>query len=91
MKLYVGNLSYSTDNDGLKTAFERFGSVESAEVVFDRFENRSKGFGFVVMPNSEEARAAIAGMDGQTLDGRPLKVSEARPRRDDFGGGPKRY
>ncbi len=87
MKIYVGNLSYSTDNDGLQAAFEQFGAVNSAEVIIDRNTNRSRGFGFVEMPNDDEAKAAIAGLDGKDLDGRAVKVNEARPRRSDFGGG----
>ncbi len=87
MKIYVGNLSYSTDNDGLRAAFEQFGAVNSAEVVIDRNTNRSRGFGFVEMPTDDEAKAAIAGLDSKDLDGRPIKVNEARPRRDDSGGG----
>jgi RNA recognition motif-containing protein len=87
VKIYVGNLSYSTDNDGLRAAFEQFGAVNSAEVVIDRNTNRSRGFGFVEMPTDDEAKAAIAGLDSKDLDGRPIKVNEARPRRDDSGGG----
>ncbi|MHB8896820.1 MAG: RNA recognition motif domain-containing protein [Candidatus Geothermincolia bacterium] len=87
MKIYVGNLSYSTDNDGLRAAFEQFGEVSSAEVVFDRNTNRSRGFGFVEMPNDDEAKAAIDGLDSKDLDGRPVKVNEARPRRESGGGG----
>jgi cold-inducible RNA-binding protein len=87
VKIYVGNLSYSTDNDGLRAAFEQFGAVNSAEVIIDRNTSRSRGFGFVEMPNDDEAKAAIAGLDGKDRDGRPVKVNEARPRRSDFGGG----
>ena len=87
MKIYVGNLSYSTDNDGLRAAFEQFGAVNSAEVVIDRNTNRSRGFGFVEMANDDEAKAAIDGLNSKDLDGRPIKVNEARPRRDDSGGG----
>lgn len=87
MKIYVGNLSYSTENEGLRVAFEQFGAVNSAEVVFDRNTNRSRGFGFVEMPNDEEAKAAIDGMNGKDLDGRPIKVNEAKPRTTEGGGG----
>lgn len=87
MKIYVGNLSYSTDNDGLHAAFEAFGAVNSAEVVIDRNTNRSRGFGFVEMANDDEAKAAIDGLNSKDLDGRPIKVNEARPRRDDSGSG----
>jgi cold-inducible RNA-binding protein len=87
VKIYVGNLSYSTDNDGLRAAFEQFGAVNTAEVVFDRNTNRSRGFGFVEMPNDDEGKAAIEGLDSKDLDGRPVKVNEARPRRTDSEGG----
>jgi len=92
VKIYVGNLSYSTDNDGLRAAFAQFGEVTSAEVVIDRNTNRSRGFGFVEMPTDDEAKAAIDGLNSKDLDGRPIKVNEARPRRDDSsGGGSYRY
>jgi cold-inducible RNA-binding protein len=87
VKIYVGNLSYSMGSDALRAAFEEFGTVNSAEVVVDRNTNRSRGFGFVEMENEDEAKAAIAGLDGKDLEGRPVKVNEARPRRSDFGGG----
>ena len=87
MKIYVGNLSYNTDDDGLRKAFEQFGAVNSAEVVIDRNTSRSRGFGFVEMANDDEAKAAIEGLDSKDLDGRPVKVNEARPRRTDTGGG----
>lgn len=85
MKIYVGNLAYRTVSDGLRAAFEQFGVVTSAEVVIDRETNRSKGFGFVVMPNDDEARVAIENLDGAELDQRALRVNEARasePRRN---------
>lgn len=87
MKIYVGNLSYQTDNDGLRAAFEQFGAVNSAEVISDRNTGRSRGFGFVEMPTEDEGKAAIAGLDGKDLDGRALKVNEARPRGSDSDGG----
>ena len=87
MKIYVGNLSYSMNSDTLRAAFEQFGTVNSAEVVVDRNTNRSRGFGFVEMENEDEAKAAIAGNDGKDLEGRPVKVNEARPRSSDSGGG----
>ena len=82
MKLYVGNLDYSSTSEDVKNAFAQFGGVESAEVIMDRNTGRSKGFGFVEMSNDDEARAAIAGLDGKNLDGRLIKVNEARPRTD---------
>ena len=81
MKIYVGNLSYSTSSEDLRTLFEEFGAVETADVVMDRNTNRSRGFGFVEMSSSEEANAAISAVNGKDVDGRPLNVSEARPKR----------
>jgi RNA recognition motif-containing protein len=85
-RLFVGNISYNSSNDSLKAAFEQFGTVESAEIKYDR-DNRSKGFGFVEMGNPEEAQAAIEGMNGKELDGRQLTVNVARPRpvREELG------
>jgi RNA recognition motif-containing protein len=84
-KLYVGNLSYGTYEDGLRSAFQSFGTVVSAKIITDRDSGQSKGFGFVEMGSDDEARAAITGMNGRELDGRALKVNEAmdKPRRDD--------
>lgn len=92
MKIYVGNVSYQLTSEGLKSMFDAFGSVESAKIIEDRETNRSKGFGFVEMPNDEEAKAAIAALNGKEADGRTLNVNEARPmepRKDGrgFGGG----
>lgn len=80
MNIFVGNLSFNTTTEGLETAFSQFGSVESAQVIMDRQTGRSRGFGFVEMPDSGEAQAAISAMNGADLDGRPLTVNEARPR-----------
>jgi len=81
MKIYAGNLSYSLSSEDLWESFEEYGTVESAEVIMDRNTNRSKGFGFVEMTEDTEAKAAISALNGKEVDGRPLKVSEARPRR----------
>lgn len=81
MKIYAGNLSYSTSSDDLWKTFEEFGDVESADVIMDRNTNRSKGFGFVEMTNDSEARAAINALNGKEMDGRALNVGEARLRR----------
>ncbi len=78
-KLYVGGLAYRTTNDGLKQAFEQAGTVVSAMVIMDKMTGRSRGFGFVEMGSEEEAQAAIAMWDGKELEGRRLKVNEARP------------
>ena len=90
MRLYVGNLAFSTTNDELKAAFEQFGAVESATVIMDRETGRSKGFGFVDMGNDEEAKAAIEGLDGKPLSGRNVRVNEARPK-EDRPRGPRRF
>jgi RNA recognition motif-containing protein len=89
-KLYVGNLAYSVRDESLQSAFSEFGTVTSAKVMMDRETGRSKGFGFVEMGSDAEAQAAINGMNGQALEGRPLVVNEARPREErpgGFGGG----
>lgn len=78
-KLYVGNLSYDTDNDSLKVAFEKVGPVASANVITDKFSGRSRGFGFVEMENDDDASKAIDAWDGKDLDGRTIKVNEAKP------------
>ncbi len=78
-KLYVGGLAYRTTNEGLKQAFEQAGTVVSASVLMDKMTGRSRGFGFVEMGSEEEAQAAIAMWDGKELEGRRLKVNEARP------------
>ncbi|TFG82524.1 MAG: RNA-binding protein [Spirochaetales bacterium] len=86
-KLYVGNLSYGTTEDGLRAAFGQYGDVASVNIVIDRDSGRSKGFGFVEMSADDAAMAAISGLNGRELDGRSLRVNEAneRPPRRDFG------
>ena len=92
MNIYVGNLSYDLTEDELRDAFQAFGQVESAKIISDPGTGRSKGFGFVEMPTQAEAEAAITGLDGTDLHGRPLRVSEARPRKgDDRPRGRGRY
>lgn len=88
-KLYVGNLSFNTSAQDLETTFGEFGTVQSANLIEDRETGRSRGFGFVEMSSTEEANAAIASLDGKEVDGRNLKVNEAKPREDrgGFGGG----
>ncbi|MFW0837651.1 MAG: RNA recognition motif domain-containing protein [Candidatus Komeilibacteria bacterium] len=81
-KLFIGGLAYSTTKEGLAEAFGQAGTVEDAVVIMDRATNRSKGFGFVTMSTPEEAKAAIEMWDGKELEGRSVKVSEARPMRD---------
>ncbi|MBJ27712.1 MAG: RNA-binding protein [Gammaproteobacteria bacterium] len=82
MKIYVGNLNFDTNDGGLRSAFEAYGEVSDATVIVDRVTNRSRGFGFVEMPDDSNAQAAIEGLDGKELDGRQVKVNEARPRED---------
>jgi len=88
-KLYVGNLSYDTRESQLEELFSQVGSVVSAAVIEDRDSGRSKGFGFVEMADEAAAAAAIEQLNGKELDGRTIKVAEAKPRRerDDRGGG----
>lgn len=81
-KLYVGGLSYQTTDDTLSASFAQAGTVVSAVVIKDKFSGQSKGFGFVEMSTDEEANAAIAMWDGKELDGRTVKVNEARPLED---------
>ena len=90
MNIYVGNLPYGIDRDELRATFAAFGEVSSARIVTDRETNKSKGFGFVEMPNDAEARNAIAELNGKDIGGRKAVVNEARPReerpRGGFGG-----
>lgn len=80
MNIYVGNLSYGVSDDQLREVFEAYGTVSSAKVISDKYSGRSKGFGFVEMDNKAEAEAAIEQLDGAEIDGRPVKVNEAKPR-----------
>ena len=99
-KLYVGNLSYSVRDDDLQQEFSAYGQVQSAKVMMDRDSGRSKGFGFVEMSNSEEAQAAIEGLNEKNMGGRNLIVNVARPMEPrpprsggyggNFGGGGRR-
>lgn len=84
-KLFVGNLPFSANDDSLSEFFSQAGKVESARVIVDRETGRSKGFGFVEMSSPEEAQDAISRLNGQDLDGRPIRISEARPQE----GGPR--
>lgn len=88
-KLYVGNISFNTSNQDLIDLFSTAGTVTSANIIEDRETGRSRGFGFVEMASSDEAQTAIAEMNGKEVDGRTLKVNEAKPREDrgGFGGG----
>ena len=85
MNIYVGNLSYEANEEDLRQAFDAYGQISSVRVITDRDSGRSKGFGFVEMPNDAEAQSAISGLNGQELQGRSLKVNEARPRSEGRG------
>jgi cold-inducible RNA-binding protein len=90
-KLYVGNLAFQTTSEQLQTMFAQAGTVESVSLIEDRETGRSRGFGFVEMQTKEEGAAAIQQFNGKDLDGRSLKVNEAKPREDRGGGGGSRY
>jgi RNA recognition motif-containing protein len=85
-KLFVGGLSYSTTSENLREYFGQCGTVESATVITDKFSGQSKGFGFVEMSTNEEAQAAIAKLNGQSFEGRPLTVNVAKPQAPRSGG-----
>jgi cold-inducible RNA-binding protein len=92
MNIYVGNISRDVTETELKDAFAAFGTVQSAAIIKEKYTGESRGFGFVEMPNKEEADKAIAGLNGKDLKGRNLTVNEAKPRTDrprsgGFGGG----
>ena len=87
MNIFVGNLPFTSNDETLREAFGQYGAVDSAQVIMDRETGRSRGFGFVEMPNSAEAQEAIQGMNGTDLDGRALTVNEARPKAPRSGGG----
>jgi RNA recognition motif-containing protein len=96
MNIYVGNLSFSANDADLKDVFGAYGAVSSSSIIKDKFSGESRGFGFVEMPNKEEADRAIAALNGRDLKGRNMTVNEAKPRTDrprsgggagGFGGG----
>jgi len=80
MNIYVGNLSYQTTEDDLRDSFENFGEVTSVRIIQDRATGRSKGFGFVEMPDEESAETAIAALNGKEFSGRNIRVNQARPK-----------
>jgi cold-inducible RNA-binding protein len=86
-KLYVGNLSYDTTETTLTELFAEVGAVQSVSLITDRMSGRSKGFAFVEMADDAQAQEAINQLNDREVDGRTIKVAEARPRRDDRGGG----
>lgn len=82
IKIYVGNLSFESNETDLKGLFATYGEVESAKIIVDQFTNRSRGFGFIEMASRDEGLRAIQELDSKDLDGRQLKVNEARPKSD---------
>ena len=86
MKLYVGNISLDTSEQDLEDCFGEIGTVESVNIITDRDTGRSRGFGFVELSSQEEGQNAISQLDGKELDGRALKVNEAKPRENRGGG-----
>jgi cold-inducible RNA-binding protein len=86
-RLYVGNLSFNTDEQSLQSAFSKFGAVDEVKVVMDRETGRSRGFAFVSMADANSAQRAITEMDGQLVDGRALRVNQAEERQSGGGGG----
>ena len=87
MNIYVGNLSYQTTEDDLRSAFADHGEVSSVAIITDKYSGQSKGFGFVEMADDAGAKAAIAALDGTDFQGRQVKVNEARPRAERGSGG----
>lgn len=87
MKIYVGNMSYSTTEEALQEQFSAFGTVEEVAVINDRETGRPRGFAFVTMANDEEGRSAIESLNGADVDGRTLVVNEARPKSNNNRGG----
>ncbi len=87
MNIFVAKLNYDTQEDDLREVFEGFGAVDSVKIINDKFTGRSKGFGFVEMPNDDEAQAAIDDLNDSELDGRTIVVKKAEPREDRGGRG----
>ncbi len=90
MNIFVGNIAFTASEEDLRALFEQHGTVDTVHLIMDRFTGRSRGFGFVEMPRSEEARAAITALHGASLQNRALTVNEARPREPRRDGGGRR-
>lgn len=90
MNIYVGNLAYTTREDSLREAFEKYGEVSEVNIIMDRETGRSRGFAFVEMPDDSKAKEAIEGLNLQRIDDRAITVNEAKPRTDRGGGGGRR-
>ena len=84
MNIYVGNLDYKVNENELQELFEQYGSVDSAKIIIDKYNGRSKGFGFVTMENPDEANKAISELNGATFKNREMVVNEARPRKNNY-------
>lgn len=82
MNIYIGNMSYETTEDQLRQAFQSFGQVSTVKVIMDRDSGQPKGFAFIEMPATNEATAAISGLNGKELNGRALSVNQAKPREE---------
>ena len=90
MDIYVGNLSRTTSEEGLRSFFESYGAISAVKIVIDKFTGEPRGFGFVTMANDEEANAAIEALNGKELDGRSLRINQARPQEPRrSNGGPR--
>ncbi|NNM95148.1 MAG: RNA-binding protein [Bacteroidia bacterium] len=89
MNIFVSNLPFKLDQDSLRELFQNFGEVSSCKIMTDKFSGRSRGFGFVEMPNDAEAQKAIDGLNDQEVDGRNMSVSVAKPRTEGGGGNRK--
>jgi RNA recognition motif-containing protein len=90
MNIYVGNLSYTSTDNSLRTLFETYGTVTTTKIVTDKFTGSSRGFGFVEMPNNDEGQKAIDGLNGTDFEGRKIVVNESRPREDNGNSRPPR-
>jgi len=90
MNIYVGNLSYTSTDNSLRTLFETYGAVTTTKIVTDKFTGQSRGFGFVEMPNNDEGQKAIDGLNGSDFEGRKIVVNESRPREDNGNSRPPR-
>jgi len=91
MRIYVGNMSFNSSEETIREAFGAHGEVSEVAIITDRETGRPRGFGFVTMPNDDEARAAIEALNGTEVDGRTLNVNEARPKASGGGGGRGRW
>ena len=87
MKIFVGNMSFQSSEETIRSLFAEHGQVDEVAIVTDRDTGRPRGFGFVTMPNDDEAQSAIDAINGQSVDGRPLNVNQARPKERGGGGG----